>query len=162
MGVRPINNFVDFTNYILFDIGQPLHAFDRDKLNGSISVRKAKNAETLVTLDGEKRNLTINDIVIVDNDIPIALAGVMGGLDTQITKNTANVLIESAHFDNVSILKTSRKLNLISEASIRFERGVDPLLQEKSLVLFKKYLSSTNDTFKFNNISVSFDMHNCL
>ena len=162
VGVRPINNFVDFTNYILFDIGQPLHAFDRDKLNGSISVRKAKNAETLVTLDGEKRNLTINDIVIVDNDIPIALAGVMGGLDTQITKNTANVLIESAHFDNVSILKTSRKLNLISEASIRFERGVDPLLQEKSLVLFKKYLSSTNDTFKFNNISGSRDKQKSL
>ena len=116
VGTRIINNVVDITNYILYDVGQPLHAFDRDKLFNTVSVRKAKNNETVTTLDSQKRNLTNDDLVITDGDKPIALAGVMGGLETEVTDSTVNLLIESAYFDKVSIMKTSRKLGLISDA----------------------------------------------
>ena len=125
VGTRIINNVVDYTNYVLYDIGQPLHAFDRDKLFGKISVRYAKQDETLLTLDNQNRQLSKNDLIITADDKPIALAGVMGGLETEVTQETNNLLIESAYFDKVSIMNTSRKLNLISDASIRFERGID-------------------------------------
>ena len=108
VGTRIINNVVDLTNYVLYDIGQPLHAFDRDKIFGTVSVRKAKDNEKILTLDNQKRSLNKDDLVITDNDNPIALAGVMGGLDTEVTKNTHNLLIESAYFDKVSIMNTSR------------------------------------------------------
>ena len=153
VGVRPINNFVDATNYILFDLGQPLHAFDRDKLNGPISVRKAKESEVIKTLDGEKRKLKKDDILIVDNDVPIALGGVMGGYDSQITQKTKRILIESANFDTVNILNTSRNLNLISEASIRFERGVDNFLQENALVLFRECILKSSSEYNFSSIT---------
>ena len=94
VGTRVINNVVDLTNYVLYDIGQPLHAFDRDKIFGTISVRKAKNKEKITTLDNQLRNLDESDLVITDNDKAIALAGVMGGLDTEVTENTVNLLIE--------------------------------------------------------------------
>tara|TARA_Y100000768_G_scaffold388296_1_gene383382 strand:- start:1731 stop:4103 length:2373 start_codon:yes stop_codon:yes gene_type:complete len=136
VGVRVINNVVDYTNYVLHDIGQPLHAFDRDKLFGTISVRKAKDNEILKTLDEQERKLSNEDLIITDNDSPIALAGVMGGYETEVTDATKNLLIESAYFDKVSIMKTSRKLNLISDASIRFERGIDYELQQKGLMRF--------------------------
>ena len=136
IGVRVINNVVDYTNYVLHDIGQPLHAFDRDKLFGTISVRFAKNNEKLKTLDEQERMLTSEDLIITDNDNPIALAGVMGGYDTEVTDTTTNLLIESAYFDKVSIMKTSRRLNLISDASIRFERGIDFNLQKQGLQRF--------------------------
>ena len=136
VGVRVINNVVDYTNYVLHDIGQPLHAFDRDKLYGTISVRKAKDNEILKTLDEQERKLSNEDLIITDNDSPIALAGVMGGYETEVTDTTKNLLIESAYFDKVSIMKTSRKLNLISDASIRFERGIDYELQQKGLMRF--------------------------
>ena len=129
VGTRIINNVVDYTNYVLYDIGQPLHAFDRDKLFGKISVRYAKQDETLLTLDNQNRQLSKNDLIITADDKPIALAGVMGGLETEVTQETNNLLIESAYFDKVSIMNTSRKLNLISDASIRFERGIDHQLQ---------------------------------
>ena len=129
VGTRIINNVVDYTNYVLYDIGQPLHAFDRDKLFGKISVRYAKQDETLLTLDNNDRQLSINDLIITADDNPIALAGVMGGLATEVTQDTTNLLIESAYFDKVSVMNTSRKLNLISDASIRFERGIDHQLQ---------------------------------
>ena len=129
VGTRIINNVVDYTNYVLYDIGQPLHAFDRDKLFGKISVRYAKQDETLLTLDNQNRQLSKNDLIITADDKPIALAGVMGGLETEVTKETNNLLIESAYFDKVSIMNTSRKLNLISDASIRFERGIDHQFQ---------------------------------
>ncbi|MDA9590108.1 phenylalanine--tRNA ligase subunit beta [Candidatus Actinomarina] len=129
VGTRIINNVVDYTNYVLYDIGQPLHAFDRDKLFGKISVRYAKHDETLLTLDNQNRQLSKNDLIITADDKPIALAGVMGGLETEVTKETNNLLIESAYFDKVSIMNTSRKLNLISDASIRFERGIDHQFQ---------------------------------
>ena len=136
IGVRVINNVVDYTNYVLHDIGQPLHAFDRDKLFGTISVRFAKDNEKLKTLDEQERKLTSEDLIITDNDKPIALAGVMGGYDTEVTDTTTNLLIESAYFDKVSIMKTSRRLNLISDASIRFERGIDFNLQKQGLQRF--------------------------
>ena len=136
IGVRVINNVVDYTNYVLHDIGQPLHAFDRDKLFGTISVRFAKDKENLKTLDEQVRKLTSEDLIITDNDKPIALAGVMGGYDTEVTDTTTNLLIESAYFDKVSIMKTSRRLNLISDASIRFERGIDFNLQKQGLQRF--------------------------
>ena len=136
IGVRVINNVVDYTNYVLHDIGQPLHAFDRDKLFGTISVRFAKDNEKLKTLDEQVRKLTSEDLIITDNDKPIALAGVMGGYDTEVTDTTTNLLIESAYFDKVSIMKTSRRLNLISDASIRFERGIDFNLQKQGLQRF--------------------------
>ena len=129
VGTRIINNVVDYTNYVLYDIGQPLHAFDRDKLFGKISVRYAKQDETLLTLDNQNRQLSKNDLIITAGDKPIALAGVMGGLETEVTQETNNLLIESAYFDKVSIMNTSRKLNLISDASIRFERGIDHQFQ---------------------------------
>lgn len=139
---RIINNVVDYTNYVLYDIGQPLHAFDRDKLFGKISVRYAENNETLLTLDDQQRELSVNDLVITADNKPIALAGVMGGLESEVTTATTNLLIESAYFDKVSIMNTSRKLNLISDASIRFERGIDHNLQllglNRFITIFKK------------------------
>ena len=143
--VRIINNIVDYTNYVLHDIGQPLHAFDRDKLFGTISVRNAKQKEELVTLDNQKRILDETDLVITDNDKPVALAGVMGGFDSEVTPDTQNLLIESAYFDKVSIMKTSRKLNLISDASIRFERGIDRQIQTFGLERFISLFDMDDD-----------------
>ena len=153
VGTRIINNVVDITNYILYDIGQPLHAFDRDKLFGTISVRKAKNNEQITTLDSQVRKLDSNDLVITDNDKPIALAGVMGGLETEVSETTTNLLIESAYFDKVSIMKTSRKLNLISDASIRFERGIDYKIQKYGLERFLMELKD-NQTINYSEINV--------
>ena len=153
VGTRIINNVVDITNYILYDIGQPLHAFDRDKLFGTISVRKANNNEKITTLDSQVRKLDSNDLVITDNDKPIALAGVMGGLDTEVSEATTNLLIESAYFDKVSIMKTSRKLNLISDASIRFERGIDYKIQKYGLERFLMELKD-NQTINYSEINV--------
>ena len=153
VGTRIINNVVDITNYILYDIGQPLHAFDRDKLFGTISVRKAKNNEKITTLDSQVRKLDSNDLVITDNDKPIALAGVMGGLETEVSEATTNLLIESAYFDKVSIMKTSRKLNLISDASIRFERGIDYKIQKYGLERFLMELKD-NQAVNYSEINV--------
>ena len=154
VGVRVINNVVDYTNYVLHDIGQPLHAFDRDKLFGTISVRKAKDNEILKTLDEQERKLSDDDLIITDNDSPIALAGVMGGFDTEVTESTKNLLIESAYFDKVSIMKTSRKLNLISDASIRFERGIDYDIQQKGLERFVSVFNNDQD-INYSEITVS-------
>ena len=165
IGVRVINNVVDYTNYVLHDIGQPLHAFDRDKLFGTISVRFANNNENLKTLDEQERKLTSEDLVITDNDTPIALAGVMGGYDTEVTDTTTNLLIESAYFDKVSIMKTSRRLNLISDASIRFERGIDFNLQKQGLqrfvnlfendqeINYSSIIDSSKNTISYDSIS---------
>ena len=153
VGTRIINNVVDITNYILYDIGQPLHAFDRDKLFGTISVRKANNNEKITTLDSQVRELDSNDLIITDNDKPIALAGVMGGLETEVSETTTNLLIESAYFDKVSIMKTSRKLNLISDASIRFERGIDYKIQRYGLERFLMELKD-NQSINYSEINV--------
>ncbi|MGG5340879.1 phenylalanine--tRNA ligase subunit beta [Enterococcus sp. AZ192] len=125
-GIRPINNVVDVTNYILLLFGQPLHAFDYDKLNSKkILVRRANKGEELVTLDGEKRELSSENIVITNGDVPVALAGVMGGADSEITDGTTTVALESALFDSLSIRRTSKEFNLRSESSSRFEKGIN-------------------------------------
>lgn len=123
-GIRPINNVVDISNYVMLETGQPLHFFDADKLK-EIEVRMAKNGEKITTLDSKERTLSDEDIVITDSGNPIALAGVMGGFDTEITENTKNIIIESAIFDSVKVRKTSNRI-LRSEASNRFEKGLDP------------------------------------
>lgn len=125
-GIRPINNVVDVTNYILLLFGQPLHAFDYQKLNSQeILVRRGKEAETLVTLDGESRTVSGDDIVITNGQVPVALAGVMGGLDSEITATTTTVALEAALFDPLAIRLTSKKFNLRSESSARFEKGIN-------------------------------------
>lgn len=125
-GVRPINNIVDITNYCMLEMGQPLHAFDLDKLNGQIRVRTARQGEKLVSLDGVDRVLESGMLVIADDKGPVAIAGVMGGLDTEVTEGTTRVLFESAHFLGASVRRTSRRLGLRSESSNRFEKGVNP------------------------------------
>lgn len=143
-GIRPINNVVDISNYVMLETGQPLHFYDADTLKGKIEVRMAKEGEKLFTLDGKERTLSNEDIVISDGEGAIGLAGVMGGLDTEITDNTKNVLIESAIFDGVKIRKTSKEI-LRSEASSRFEKGLDPnrtyMALERAAKLLEEYAS---------------------
>jgi phenylalanyl-tRNA synthetase beta chain len=128
-GMRPISNVVDITNYVMLEYGQPLHAFDYTQIKGKkIIVRRARNDEPLYTLDGMKRDLNPNMLVISDEKYPIALAGVMGGADSEVIDPTTSILLESANFNNISIRRTSIKLNLRSEASSRFERGISPEL----------------------------------
>lgn len=124
-GIRPISNLVDVTNYVMLELGHPLHAFDLDKLEGPVQVRKARAAETLTTLDGVERVLEPGDTVIADDRGPVALAGVMGGASTEITPSSRNVLLETATFDGVAVRRTAKRLALHSESSHRFERGVD-------------------------------------
>jgi phenylalanyl-tRNA synthetase beta chain len=132
-GMRPISNIVDVTNFVMLEWGQPLHAFDYDvlvKRAGSdcptIIVRPARQGETLTTLDGQKRQLTPENLVIADTAGPIALAGVMGGAETEVTAQTTNILLEAASFDFVSIRRTMKQFNLPSEASVRFSKGIHP------------------------------------
>ena len=128
VGLRPINNVVDITNFVMMEYGQPLHAFDYDKISGKqIMVRNPRKKETtFTTLDGEERNIDHDMLLICDAEEPIAIAGVMGGLNSEVTSDTTDILLESACFNPISVRKTARKLNLGSEASYRFERGVDP------------------------------------
>jgi len=126
IGLNPINNVVDCTNYILHGLGQPLHAFDYDKIEGKkVVVRTAEKEEKLLTLDGVERELHTEDLVICDSKKPMCIAGVFGGLHSGVTENTTSVLIESAYFDPVSVRKTSKRHGLHTDASFRFERGVD-------------------------------------
>ncbi len=127
IGSKPIDAAVDATNYGLWDLGQPLHAFDLDKLaGGRIIVRKARRGEKLVTLDGIERTLEPSDVVVADAERAVSLAGIMGGLDTAVTERTTNVLLEAAWWDPVAIRRTSRRLGMHTDASHRFERGADP------------------------------------
>jgi len=140
--VRSINNVVDISNYVMLETGQPLHFYDADKLGKVIAARNAKNGEKLVTLDNQERMLSSEDIVITNGENPVALAGVMGGLDTEIDENTKNVVIECAIFNPSNIRKTSKKL-LRSEASIRYEKGLDVnrcyMAIERACNLLEKY-----------------------
>ena len=129
-GVRSISLPVDITNYVMFELGQPLHGYDLGTLQGGLTVRRAAAGERLTTLDGVERTLDAEDLVIVDGDGAVGLAGVMGGARTEITAATTDVLIEAAGFDQVSIARTARRHKLPSEASRRFERGVDPLVAQ--------------------------------
>jgi phenylalanyl-tRNA synthetase beta chain len=126
LGIRPINNIVDITNYVLMEVGQPLHAFDFDKLHGGkIVVRRARPGEKIVAIDQRQYEVVPEMCVIADADRPVAVAGVMGGLDTEISDVTRNVLIETAEFTPLSVRNTARKLGLHSDSSYRFERGID-------------------------------------
>ena len=142
-GMRPINNVVDISNYVMLEFGQPLHFFDKDKLGDKIVVRDAKDNEEIVTLDGKTRVLNSDDIVITDGKKPVCIAGVMGGENTEVDENTKNILIESAIFNPVSIRYTSRKLDLPSEASIRYGKGLSyeytEMASRRACHLLEKY-----------------------
>jgi phenylalanyl-tRNA synthetase beta chain len=127
VGVRPISNIVDITNYVLIELGHPMHAFDLEKIGGAqIRVRTARPGETLGTLDGQMRELTPDMLVIADAERPVAIAGVMGGADSEVSGESKTIVLESAYFDPLSVRRTSRQLGLKTEASMRFERGADP------------------------------------
>ena len=132
-GLRSISPSVDVTNYVLMELGQPLHAFDFDKLNDKINVRLARDGETLVLLDGKEIKLTSRMLLICDGDKPVALAGIMGGEETAVTDKTQNIFLECAWFNPASIMGRSRDLGLHTDAAHRYERGVDPELQERAL-----------------------------
>src|SRR3989338_8110711 len=126
IGIRTINSVVDITNLVLMETGQPLHAFDYDKLaGGKIIVRRAKEGEVITTIDGAERKLHSSILVIADAKKPVAIAGIMGGKDTEVTEMTKNILLESACFDPILIRRAARALGLFSDSSYRFERGVD-------------------------------------
>ncbi|MDP9805588.1 phenylalanyl-tRNA synthetase beta chain [Trueperella bonasi] len=158
-GMRPISLAVDATNYVMLDLGQPLHAYDLDKLVAPIVVRRARDGETLITLDEQERQLSGDDLVISDSEggegaRVIGLAGTMGGFDTEITDETTNVMIEAAHFDQVSVARMARKHRLPSEASKRFERGVDPnvapVAAQRVVDLLVEYGGGTADEANFD------------
>lgn len=171
-GIRPINNVVDISNYVMLETGQPLHYYDADRLGNTIGVRMADSGEKLVTLDNTERELTSDDIVIFNEDGAVGLAGIMGGLSTEVEEDTKNIVIEAAIFDPVLIRKTSKKV-LRSEASNRFEKGLDAsrtyMAMNRSLHLLEKYADAEvvggileHNTLdkKDNNIEVSYDKIN--
>ena len=134
-GMRPISNVVDVTNYVMLALGSPLHAFDVARLDeGRIVVRRAQAGEKITTLDGEERNLTGEDLVIADATRAVAIAGIMGGEDSEVRPETADVLLEAANFDPLTVLRSSRRLHLRTEASTRWEKGVDPHAAEQAAV----------------------------
>ena len=157
-GMRPINNVVDISNYVMLEYGQPLHFFDKNKLGNNIVVRDAFDDEKIITLDEKERILNHNDIVITDGTKPVAIAGVMGGLNTDVDENTKDILIESAIFDGVSIRYTSNKLNLKSEASIRYGKGLNYEYTsdaiERACHLLEKYAGAKvlSGIVKYDNI----------
>lgn len=143
-GIRPINNVVDISNYVMLETGQPLHFYDADSLGEKLIVRMAEESEVLKTLDGQDRILDQNDIVIANLEHSVGLAGVMGGFNTEVENTTKNIIVESAIFDSVSVRKTSKKV-LRSEASNRFEKGLDPnrtyMAMKRAVTLLQKYAS---------------------
>ncbi len=143
-GIRPINNVVDCTNYVMMELGQPLHAFDRSRVRGGqIRVRRAREGEGMTTLDGVERSLVSEDLVIADGEGPVALAGVMGGQLSSVQEGTEVLFLESASFDPVSVRRTARRLGIRSDASHRFERGVDPCLARRALDRLVELLMET-------------------
>ena len=144
-GVRPINNVVDVTNYVMLELGQPMHAFDRARLRGGqIRVRTARPGETLRTLDGQARTLAPDMLVIADAESAVAMAGVMGGQDSEVSHGTTTIVLESAYFDPLSVRRTSKTLGLKTEASLRFERGSDPRLPVTAMERACALLARTN------------------
>ena len=158
-GIRPINNVVDISNYVMLETGQPLHFYDADKLDGMLEVRMAKMNEKLTTLDGIERTLHDKNIVISDGKKAIGLAGVMGGLDTEITDSTKNIIIEAAIFDGVKVRMTSKEL-IRSESSNRFEKGLDPnrtyMAQDRACKLLEEYADGevVGGTAKYDKTSL--------
>lgn len=159
-GIRSLGVLVDITNYVMLELGQPIHGYDLDRLQGGITVRRATSGEKLETLDGQLRTLHEEDLLITDESGPIGLAGVMGGGPTEMSAETRNVLIEAATFDQVSIARTARRHKLPSEASRRFERGVDPLVAfvaaERVASLMVELAGGTLDTAVGGSLADSF------
>ena len=155
-GIRPVNNIVDLTNFLMLELGQPLHAFDLDKLEGNISIRNAFEGEKVVTLDDVERILSSEDMLICDDVKPIAIAGVMGLKNSEIDENTKNIFIESAYFTKKAIKSTSKRLGLKSEASIRYEKG---LTSEHTMNVLSRflYLLEKNIECKIDSV---FDVNN--
>jgi phenylalanyl-tRNA synthetase beta chain len=134
-GMRPISNVVDVTNYVMLALGSPLHAFDVRRLGeGRIVVRRASAGERMTTLDGQERSLTSDDLVIADASTPVAIAGIMGGEESEVRPETTDLLLEAANFDPLTVLRTSRRLRLRTESSTRWEKGVDPYAAEQAAV----------------------------
>ena len=158
-GIRPINNVVDISNYVMLETGQPLHFYDADRLGDTLVVRMAKENEKLTTLDNEVRELDDSMIVIANKNEAVGLAGVMGGLTTEVEEDTKNIIIESAIFDSVLVRKASKKI-VRSEASNRFEKGLDPkrtyMAIERACTLLEKYASGEvlSGTIEYNNTSM--------
>jgi phenylalanyl-tRNA synthetase beta chain len=173
IGLRPINNIVDVTNYVLHELGQPLHAFDADKIAGSkIIVRKAKQNETFITLDDVTRNLNTEDLLICDSEKPLCIAGVFGGKHSGVTSSTKSIFIESAYFNAVSVRKTAKHHGLSTDASFRFERGTDPNITvfalRRAATIFSEILnnlsfSEITDLYptKVENFKIDFSYTNC-
>ena len=156
IGVNPVNNIVDITNLILHETGQPLHAFDADKINGKIIVKSIKKQQKFKTLDNTVINVGDDDILICDEKKPLCLAGIIGGLESGVSNRTKNIFLESAYFDPESIRKTSKKHNIQTESSYRFERGIDPdnclFALKRAALLIKEYASGdiSSDIQEFN------------
>lgn len=175
-GIRPINNIVDITNYVMLEVGQPMHAFDMDKVfNANIVVRLAFEGEKIITLDGKTRELSTDTLVIADTEKALGIAGVMGGAFSEITESTKNIIIESANFNSINIRLTSKKLGLRTDASSRFEKGIDiensKIAMERAIELIEQLDAGTVvngiiDVSSMNNeqrlIKIDFDKINRL
>ena len=142
MGMRSISLVVDVTNYVMLELGQPLHAFDKSKIKGGLTIKRAGKAQKFVTLDGQERELDPDDLMVCDDDQPLALAGTMGGLSSEITETTTEIALEAVRFDPVCVAKNSRRHKLSSEASRRLERSVDPSLAEFASARFVQLLTA--------------------
>jgi phenylalanyl-tRNA synthetase beta chain len=153
MGMRSISLAVDVTNYVMLELGQPLHAFDADKISGGISIKRAGKAMKFTTLDGQERTLDPDDLMVWDDDKPLALAGTMGGLESEITDSTTRIAVEAVRFDPVAIAKNSRRHKLSSEASRRFERTVDQSLAEFSSARFVQLLTQLSSAKHVETVS---------
>ena len=156
IGLTPKNNIVDITNYILHELGQPLHAFDADKIKGKINVKTLPKDTPFTTLDGEERKLHEEDLMICDDDTPLCIAGVFGGLNSGVTEHTTRIFLECAYFDAVSIRKTAKRHGLNTDASFRYERGIDPEIGEfalKRAALLMKELAGGEITSDIVNIA---------
>ena len=174
IGVKPINNVVDITNYVLHEIGQPLHAFDADKINGNkIIVDKVQSETSFTTLDELERKLSNEDLMICNEKEPMCIAGVFGGIDSGVSKNTKNIFLESAYFNPVSIRKSAKRHNLNTDASFRYERGCDPNITiyalKRAALMIKEICTAeiSSEIFDFyptpidnNTIKLSFDSLN--
>ena len=151
IGINPKNNVVDITNYVLHDLGQPLHAFDAEKIKGDVVVQTLPQDTLFVTLDGQERKLHSEDLMICDGDTPLCIAGVFGGIHSGVSEQTQHIFLESAYFDSVSIRKTAKRHGLNTDASFRYERGIDPWMTEKALkraaILIRELAGGT--IFKF-------------
>ncbi len=144
MGIRSISLVVDVTNYVMLELGQPLHAFDRHKIKGNLHLKRAGKSEKFTTLDGQIRTLDPMDLMVTDDEKPLALAGTMGGVSSEITESTTEIALEAVRFDPIAVAQNSRRHKLSSEASRRLERGVDPSLAEFASARFVQLLTENS------------------